>query len=350
MSALCRFTFVLLFLLVSIPEGKAQNISNEGTEFWTVFPTHVPNQNSPATMNVNVTSRYNTEVTVSCGTTSETKRILANTVVTFLVDRPQSYIEIYDGNRNLVNRGIHIKVTDGMPKVIAYSHVFASARSAATLILPVEALGNKYYSMNYTQDNTGQNFLAVVAVEDNTDLVLHKNDGTTVPINGLNKGDVYQHILPYEDLTGTYIETASNSSCKKFATFSGSSAVRIGGDRGGIDPLLQQLYPVNSWGKTYGVVPFIDRRYIVRVLAQDDNTTINFDGVSSGVVNKGKYIEKVLTEPTIVSSDKIISVAQYAYTQEFSSPIGGELTIGDPEMVMLNPIEFNIKNITLFSS
>ncbi|TKC01358.1 PKD domain-containing protein [Pedobacter cryotolerans] len=343
----------LLILLLSFASFfstvKAQNISNEGMEFWTVFPSHRPSGGVLAEMNVNVTSKFNTEVTVSCGATTQTKTIPANTVVTFLVSRAQSYIDESESNQNLINRGIHIVVTPGMPKIVAYSHVFAAARSAATLILPVEALGQQYYAMNYTQDNQGRNFLAVVATEDNTDLVLHRN-GTTLAINGLKKGDVYQYMMPSEDLTGTYIETAANSSCKKFAAFSGSSGMRIGGNTGGVDPLLQQLYAINSWGKTYGVVPFVNRRYIVRVLAQEDNTTINFDGVSAGMINKGQFIERVLIEPTIVSSDKLISVAEYSYTQEHSSPTGNGLPSGDPEMVLLNPVEFNIKNITLFSS
>lgn len=344
------YLFLLVFFIGLSFNARSQNISNEGMEFWTVFPTHVPNPNSLATMNINVTSKFNTEVTVSCGTTTQTQAVPANTVVTFLVDRPQSYINLTEGNRNLVNRGIHISVTPGMPKIVAYSHVFASARSAATLILPVDALGQKYYSMNYTQDATGQNFLAIVAAENNTDLILHKRNGTTIPINGLNKGDVYQYILQSEDLTGTYVETAPNSTCKKFAAFSGSSAIRIGGNSGGIDPLLQQLYSVNNWGKTYGVVPFLGRRYIIRALAQEDNTTVNLDGLPIGVINKGEFLERVLVSPTIVSSDKLISVAEYSYTQEFSSPNGTALNSGDPEMVLLNPVEFNIKNITLFSS
>ena len=350
MKKLLPIIIVILFAGFS-QLAKAQNISNEGMEFWTVFPTHVPNPGSLATMNVNVTSKSNTEVTVSCGAYSETKQVPANTVVTFLVDRVQSYIDgNVDANRKLANKGIHIVVTPGKPKIVAYSHVFASARSAATLILPVEALGQKYYSMNYQQDNTGQNFMVFIAAEDNTDLILHKKDGTITTIQTLNKGDVYEYIKPNEDLTGSFIETASNSSCKRFAAFSGSSAMRIGGNTGGIDPLLQQLYSINSWGRTYGVVPFINRRYIVRVLAQEDNTTVNFDGNSFGTINKGEFIERILVEPTIVSSDKLISVAEYSYTQEFSTPTGGPLSIGDPEMVLLNPVEFNIKNITLFAS
>jgi len=143
------YLFVIILLFTGFATNAvAQNISNEGTDFWTVFPTHDPSNGSLATMNVNVTSKGDSEVTVSCGSYSETKSIPANTVVTFEVSRPQSYIEYADGNKILTNRAIHILVTPGMAKVVAYSHVFAAARSAATLILPKESLGQKYYSMN----------------------------------------------------------------------------------------------------------------------------------------------------------------------------------------------------------
>ena len=243
----------------------AQSISNEGTDFWTVFPTHVPSGGSLATMNVNVTSKNNSRVTVSCGTYTETRDIVANTIEIFEVDRLQSYINDTDGNGVLTNRGIHIVVAPGMPKVVAYSHVFAANRSAATLILPKESLGQKYYSMNYTQSGAGQNYLALVAVEDNTDLILHKTDGTMQAINLPNAGDVYEYIsTSREDFTGTFVEVDPvKSLCKRFAAFSGASTITIGPCGGSSDPLLQQLYAVNSWGKNYGIVPFKNRNYIL---------------------------------------------------------------------------------------
>jgi len=350
-----RFLTLIILLAGFIQPALAQNISNEGTEFWTVFPTHDQSGTSAATMNVNVTSRFTSEVTVSCnGWTSMPTTIPANTVVTFLVPRPNSYIPSIDANIPQVNRGIHIVVTPGKPKVVAYSHVFAGFRSAATLILPYDALGQRYYSMNYTQDlgdGASLGFLTIVAADDNTNLIIHKKDGTTVPLS-LNKGDVYEHMpSTREDLTGTFVEVdplIPASACKRFAAFSGSTSIRIGCGNSR-DPLLQQLYALNSWGKTYGVVPFINRQYIIRVLAQEDNTTVNLDGVLMGVINKGDHLERTLVNPVVVSADKSISVAQYSLTQNCSSASGGSI-IGDPEMVLLNPIEFNIKNITLFSS
>lgn len=351
-----RFLILIILFAGLLQPAMAQNISNEGTEFWTVFPTHDQSGTSAATMNVNVTSRFTSEVTVSCnGWTSMPTTIPANTVVTFLVPRPNSYISPIEANIPQVNRGIHIVVTPGKPKVVAYSHVFAGFRSAATLILPYDALGQRYYSMNYTQDlgdGSSLGFLTIVAADDNTNLIIHKKDGTTLPLS-LNKGDVYEYMPSVrEDLTGTFVEVDPSipaSSCRRFAAFSGSTSIRIGCPNSR-DPLFQQLYSLNSWGKTYGVVPFINRQYIIRVLAQENNTTVNIDGVLMGVIiNKGDYLERTLVNPVVVSADKSISVAQYSLTQNCSSA-NGTAMIGDPEMVLLNPTEFNIKNITLFSS
>lgn len=346
------YSFCLLMMLFfGLAEKlRAQNISNEGTDFWAVFPTHDPSGTQLANMNIFITSKRTSEVTVSCGTYTETKAIPANTVVVFAVPRANSYIETADANRNLTNRGIHVKVTAGQPAVAVYGHVYAGARSAASLIIPFEALGQKYYSMNYRQDANGRNFLVLVAAEDNTTLRLTEKSGTVRTITLAKAGDVYEYLGPAStDLTGVYVEVDElTSQCKRFAAFSGSTSLNIQCTNSR-DPLLQQLYTTNSWGKTYAVAPFINRRCIVRVLAQENNTKVNIDG-SVVTLNKGEFYETgLLTEGTIITADKLISVAQYSLTQNCSSATGGNL-IGDPDMILLNPVEFSITKITLFSS
>ena len=343
--------WLMVIFCLSQNIASAQNISNEGTDFWAVFPSHDP-FNTEANITIYITSKENSHVTVSCGTYSETQSIPANTAVPFTVTRDQAYIERIEANAILNNRAIHIKVTDGFPKVVAYAHIFAGRRSAASLILPVESLGQKYYSMNYTQDNQGRNYLTLVATEADTKLLLHELNGNILTINFTNAGDVYEYMLNNRnDLTGLYVEVdeaQANSCTKRFAAFSGSTSLTIEcGD--GRDPLYQQLYPTNSWGKEYGAAPFIDRKYIIRVLAAENNTSVNFNG-QNFVLNKGEYLRQTdLIEPSYISSNKVISVAQYSYTQDCSAIGGGAIT-GDPDMVLLNPIEFNIKNVTMFSS
>ncbi|MFC4210298.1 PKD domain-containing protein [Pedobacter lithocola] len=343
------FLVFIVFLFSFSVKSFGQNVSNEGTDFWAVFPTHVPSGNSLANIAVFVTSKFNTEVTVSCNGWTETQVIKANTATQFNVPRVNAYIDLAESNSNLTNRGIHIKVKDGQPKVSAYTHIYGNARSAASLILPYETLGQTYYSMNYFQTNGGNNYLAIVAAEDNTTVLIHEKNGVSKPITLLKAGDVYEYISGSDDLTGVFVESDPvTSPCKRFAAFSGTSVIAIS-CTASQDPLYQQLYPTVSWGKEYGVVPFINRKYILRILAQEDNTKVTYNG-QTYTVDKGKFIESSqLIEPTFVSADKLISVAQYSLTQNCSSASGGSI-IGDPDMVILNPIEFNIRGVTVFSS
>ena len=103
---------------------------------------------------------------------------------------------------------------------------------AASLILPIKALGQQYFSMNYTQtslSNEGKNFITIVASEANTKVFI-KQGNTNLVAGGVtlkNVGDVYEY-LSYSDLTGVSVSVDSlTSGCKRFAMFSGSSGAFI---------------------------------------------------------------------------------------------------------------------------
>ncbi|HMI05611.1 MAG TPA: PKD domain-containing protein [Pedobacter sp.] len=347
-----------------IYNAKSQNISNEGTDFWAVFPSHdpSPSRDGPQLANITiyVTSKSESYVTVTCnGRPPQSRPIPPNTPVPFNVPRADAYIDYNEQNTNLVNRGIHIQVREGAPKVAVYAHIYAGARSAASLILPLESLGQKYYSMNYDQtldaSRMNRNFLIVVATEPNTDVIIHPRSRPAVKVTLANPGDLYQYMPEgAQDISGTLVEIdpSSPDNCtKRFAVFSGSTSVTIGSSDCSTsrDPLYQQLYPTSSWGKTYCIVPFKDRFYHYRILAEEDNTKVNIGGQVI-TLNRGfPYVSPIyVREPVLVSADKKISVAEYSLTQDCSGTSGAR--IGDPEMVMLNPTEFNIKTVTLFSS
>lgn len=354
---------LIIWVLSCFPfiDAEAQNISNEGKDFWAVFPTHDPSRQGGnvalANVRIYITAKVASEVIVSCGTFSSGPiPIPINTAVPVDIPRAVAYVDQTEANGPKVNKGIHIMVTPGHEKVAVFEHIYAGARSAASLILPKEALGRAYYAMNYNQEannnEIAKNFLVLVATDPNTTLVVHKKDGSTFKVTFTDAGEVYEYLAAaQEDLTGVYVEVdpASSDNCnKRFAAYSGSTSLVIGCG-GSRDPLFQQLYPVSSWGKNYGVAPFINRRYMVRVLAQQDDTHVQFEG-QSYTLNKGQFFtSSELTNGSFISADKNISVAQYSLTQACSSVNGGEL-LGDPEMVLLNPIEFNVKSTTLFSS
>lgn len=357
--------FMVFCLAVFLKEAKSQNISNEGTDFWAVFPSHDPSLDFitklPALANITiyVTAKSASFVTVTCGSaTPISKPIPANTAVPFVVNRSQAYIDQTEANADAPykNRGIHIEVREGFPKVAVYAHIFAGFRSAASLILPVESLGQKYMSMNYTQTLGGNNLLTLVATEDNTKLLINDN-GNVKEVDFQKAGEIFEYMaVSGRDLTGVTVEVdpSSPDNCtKRFAAFSGSTSVSIGCvGRPDLswDPLFQQLYPTVSWGKEYGIAPFINRRYIARILAEESNTVVKINGVVTATLGKGQfYTTEEKIEGIFVSASKRISVAQYSLTQKCSG-IDGFLIHGDPEMVLLNPIEFNIKEVTMFSS
>ena len=125
---------------------------------------------------------------------------------------------------------------------------------------------------------------------------------------------------------------------------------------GSYDPLWQQCYPISTWGKNYGLVPFADDPNGVpyRVLASEDNTNVYINGALVANINAGKIYPTAftsnpltLTTPTSITADKPICVAEYAQAQNC---MNNGLNVGDPDMVILNPFEQNIQDITVFSS
>jgi gliding motility-associated-like protein len=352
---------------------KAQNVSNEGTEFWAVFPSHVPatlanNVRPLANYSIFITGKQASSGVVTVGTFSQRFNLIqANTVITVQIPRLMAYIDETESNRLLSNKAIKVLVDPGKPKVVVYGHIFAGARSAASLILPKEALGQQYFSMNYTSGNTidgGLNHIVLIATEPDTKIFLKRN-GVDLIAGGVllpKTGDVYEYLSP-QDLTGVSVSVdLQTSACKKFAMFSGTTNSSITAATGCVgrvssDPLYQQNYPVESWGKIYGFVPFSSKSpsgenvrtkgNYIRVVAKDNNTQVQFNGFLVATLNAGQYYEtpSPTNEPTYISSTNSIAVAQYSLTQSCAG--GG---VSDPDMVILNPIEYNIKNITVYSS
>lgn len=351
---------------------KSQNISNEGTEFWACFPDHIPSGNFLASMSIFITSKSNTSGIVSCGTFSQAFQVSANTVTEVLIPRNISFIGT--GTKIAKNLGIKVSVDLGKPKVVVYAHVFAGARSAATLVLPYQALGGKHFAMAFDQrqpPNVTVGYysqLNVVAADANVKINIKPMAKgiakTPFSVTLTGKGDVYQY-QDTVDITGTIIEVDSlTSGCKKIAAFSGSTALALStnacnpflaGQAPSLDPLLQQLYPIESWGTTFPLVPFFNRDVgsIFRVLASEDNTTITIDGVSVKLNTGQFYSTQGITKVSIIKADKPISVAQFALTQSCSDSrnlANPASIVGDPDMVILNPLEYSIDKITLYSS
>ncbi|HEX4875506.1 MAG TPA: PKD domain-containing protein, partial [Chitinophagaceae bacterium] len=365
--------FLLINVLLTGLSSLAQDFSNKGKEFWIPYSFHVDmfGTNPSLTMTLYITSDVTTtyQVEIYGVTTLQTGTINAGQVVTCVV--PQTY---FLNNEGLFT-GKTVRVTSVLP-VVVYSYITQSARSGATVCLPTTVLGREYYSSNYRQISNSPNsdsYFTIIAVEDNTTVNITPADttkngwlpGNTYPVT-LNKGQVYQVLgkhyntavsgLYYgKDLTGSKIESVSSgtSGCKRIAVFSGAGKIMIGnctGNNTSSDNLYQQLYPVASWGKNYLTVPSYNRiTNFYRVIKKPSVTTnVYVNGVlipAASFIN-GVYYEFSGAVPNKVEADQPISVSQYFTTQGCN----GNISPYDPDMIMLNPVEQNIKKVTLVSS
>lgn len=379
-----NFCFLALLILLVFNGLSAQDFSNKGKEFWLVFPPHQPSGNNPAALSVYITSDKNSSGKIEYNGTVQTFLVTANSTTEIVLNRASSYISgiesatIANQQKIVNNRGIKITVDPGMPAVVVYAHMFANARSAASLVLPTSVLGKSYYALSWTQTITSQqnsefarSQFSVIATEDNTKIkiTLKRNgvyDNTSFEINLPNAGDVYQ-FQDNSDISGTLIESVATgfNSCKRIAVFSGSSALGISINENSdgcsgpnigqpsYDPLYQQCYPINSWGKKYGVVPFKNKsRFNYRIVASLDNTKILLNGSSLVTLNKGEIYTGILgnatgvLQPFVIEADKPIAVAQYLLTANCDN----QNSNGDPDMIFLNPVEQSINDVSLFLS
>jgi len=366
---------IILLLFFASATGFSQDFSNKGKDFWIAYPAHVDGTSSA--MGIYITSDVSATGTITVGGTVLTFTLAANSVVRKFIgptgggDAPNTsvYLSTQDG----ITTGAGIHVVSDKP-VAVYAHIIRSARSAATLVLPTNVWGKNYVASSYQNMGTqaGYGEVAVMAKLPNTTVeitpsVQSRNGaraaGAPYQITLANPGDVYQvQFTSAADISGTTINSVANASggCNPIAVISATTwtALSCSGASGG-DNLYQQLFPVATWGKTFLTAPYIDRPFdIVRVFVTDPSTVVKKteNGVTTTLtgLSAGNFYEYATANPTQLVADKAISVVQYISSQNCKTGCGTSSTLAscwsDPEMIILNPVEQTINNITVFSA
>ncbi|QKJ29077.1 PKD domain-containing protein [Mucilaginibacter mali] len=317
-----------------------------------------------SSMSLYITGDITTTGTVSFadGTTASIPfNVTANKVT--IVNIPTS---VYLSSAGQIAKGIYIT---SAKNIVVYAHIYHASRSGATLVLPVNAMGKDYYSINYTQKPTSAySVFCVIATEDNTTVEITPSAKLTTgqaaktAFNiSLRKGEVYQ-ALSSTDLTGSHIRSISSGTepCKKIAVYSGSTWLAINcntaqGAKASADNLFQQVYPTAAWGKNYVTAPLAGRNYdVFRIIYSDPTAKVTLNGtlIQSNQLINNLYYEFNSQSSNVITSDKPIQVAQYAVTQNATINCVDNLaeTIGDPEMIFLSPIEQGLDHVTLYST
>jgi gliding motility-associated-like protein len=375
--------FLLLSLIVFISVTTfSQDFSNKGKDFYLCFPSHVPNSAAGIpTLSIYVTSDQASTgtITMGNGAFSSTFNLTAGNNFFQEITISSATAQILNAESNVVGRkSIRVQTNPGQAPVVVYAQQWAGARSAATLVLPVNVLGKKYYAVSSSQSLPGtgpagflsKSHFQIIAINDNTTVqITPKYNGakqSPFVINLPLAGDIYQYEPPSTatDITGSFIESLASGTggCLPIAVFSGTSGVAIGAgactSAGSSDPLFQQLYPTSTWGKNFGFIA--SQNYPTgnpyRIIASEDNTNVYLNGALTAVLGAGDIYPNTYVAnpavlsyatPTFINADKPISVAQFIQSNGCSGAGGSQ---GDPDMVVLNPIEQNIKDITVFSS
>lgn len=371
--------FITVLYLSQISEAQ---ITTEGTDFWFGFLENLDGV-TVSSLEIFITSNEEAKGTIQVFTDGRnidfeiTPGVTYKEIISVVAANPYAA----RGSGEVQQRGIHI-TSDVDISVYAFSNRSRSAD--ASVILPTNSLGKKYYASAYFEDAPGDDSwtslgspseILVVASADNTLIEITPSEATTdgkvkgsaFTIN-LNQGDIYQ-LKSLGDLTGTLIESASSSDdCKNFAVFGGNTWTRVTGGQdclafsniggGGIatlsggfagDHLYEQMYPVNTWGRRYSAIPFKGRTgYVLQVTASEDDTEVSVDGQPTVALNAGEYQRYNMTLAALVSANKPIQVAQLSQSLscDFPPGISDPVGPGDPFMIMLSPNEQFLNRIT----
>ena len=346
MKRVVYLMMVPALLFSSVLSAYAQNML--GTEFWLTFGQNVnittPNSSffdenidlqvrivggaSPTTGSIHFT-RLGTSINFNIAPeqvytynlSSAEKLAVYNT----LTDPWSSTIEI--SNRS-------IRITSDEPVVVfALNQAFRSAD--ATNILPTTVLGTDYHIMSYSTRYADA--YAAIATR----------NGTRVYHNGilagtLNAGQVYYRTSGV-DMTGAHI-TANNP----IALYALNQGAQIPAGIEFVDCLMQQLAPIETWGRNFFVPVSHRARDIVRIVASQNNTNITQVGgtllASTGNIanlQTGQYVElrvELSSNGCYIQADKPVGVCAYLTGGRYNEYLFGD-TVSDPAQAWLPAIE-----------
>lgn len=385
-----RFSISFIISLFVFVSASGQNKSNKGKEFWLGYGYNswffVPDGALPPNsqeLNLYLTTEAAATVTVSIPNTgwSQTLNIPANTVNASILIPKTGGNDARIMSEGLSNKAVRI-ISD--TPIVVFAHMYNTQTSGATMLIPVEAYGYKYYSLNYSQSqsnsrvpysysNTTANgasnwysWFYVVASEDNTRLQITPSDttqsgvlpGQTFTVN-LNRGEIYNVMGKLEsgnqlwqaskDMTGSKVVSVpgNDGNCHPFALFSGSGGIRLCYFDGG-EVMMQQAFPVQAWGSRYLTYHMLNNtntdindpfKNFYRIAVDDPTTVVRRNGVPmTGLVNNFYYEIIDSTGGDYITADKPIMVAQH-------TPGGNrcwnnsQTAYGDPEMIYLSPVE-----------
>lgn len=359
---LLQFLFSVSFGLISF--SVSAQLSTIGKEFWVGFMEN--NRMLPSTPDQAV-------IILSANEDAIGGIEYLNQIISFDLKKGEQFTHVIPTNNldllhrssaTIENKGIYIS-SSGKLAVYAYNERVRSADG--TVVLPLGALGKDYLitshfetitvPSNSSLNSNNESTLLVIATENNTQLEIIPTAATiTGNLPGvalaitLNRGQSYQ-LKARGDLTGSRVRVVGDNAdqCRKIAVFGGNKWTSVGNCSSANDHLFQQAYPINTWGNSFVHVPLSGRSSgeLVKVLASEDGTLVNVNGVGRGTINTGQFIslEFNANEAAKITTSKPASVTVFSKSQACNQGPPPDSQNGDPFMITYSPVEQLLKEI-----
>ncbi|MFT7587881.1 MAG: hypothetical protein ACI959_000086 [Limisphaerales bacterium] len=293
----------LLLLLLATGVTFAQPNSSKGTEFWVGFMDNLNSSDPspPISIHLYISSdeAATGKIEIPLTAYSQDFTVPAGGLIDIVIPTINCLVT---SSETAEPKGIRV-TADKLITVYALNHKNTS--SDAAIILPERALGSAYMAMSYPAfDAENPSQILIVATVDNSQLQI----------------------------------TASS------ATIGGACAY-VPITCGFCDHLFQKMTPLSVLGRQFISIPLATRNGDeFRILAAEDNTAISLNGSSGFILNAGEYADTLLITSSMISADKSIAMAQYSR----GGTCDGMLD-SDPFMILMNPVEQSIKEITFNS-
>lgn len=249
------------------------------------------------------------------------------------------------GSDQVESRGVRVRALD---EVTVYALSYLPYSSDGYLGLPCDTFGTEYLVVSYDEGNalTGRtSSFGLVAAADGTTVTVTLPVAVGTRAAGvpysilLNAGQVYElTTTTVADLTGTVILAD-----KPIGVWGGHRSARIPAGYSAANYLVEQLPPVDTWGRHFVTVPLATRtggdRF--RLLAARDGTEVRVDGTPVATLDRGQFFETVLVQPAQLAASGPILVAQFAHGYGYDN------ALGDPTLLLVPPVEQYLDRYTL---
>lgn len=360
-----------ILLLLTVPKlllAQSQdnvNVNSAGKDFWlTLFASSRYNE-------LQISSKHYATVTVTytSNNSSTTHNITPGTVLSI----PQNQIVLAINNlvETVQNNSMHISSDSNI--VVQYTS-WGIMTDDGMLIYPSDRQrygstfflnGLPFLSTGYFGNRAGG--YSIVATCDSVQLKItpSKNTAThnaSVPfLLNLNKGQTYtltnSGSNTTKDLSGTKVEVIKASCCNPINIFNTgicgySYWPYTGPVKLACDLFLEQVLPTSAWDTLYPVVPYQNAPFsIYKIVSSAANNSVYLNGTIIANLNEGQFLDTILNQPVIITSDAPISISQnmVAYSIAYSNPnpipvqdIPAD-SLSDPNTALLQPFGNGIK-------